>query len=269
MTTPQPDFQRRIGHGLDDHAAMDTFSVRLPRWPVIWMSGRNPLIRVSDRVEALVAVLAVVVSLVAVPIAAALGTAVHDSRSRVYAQQAQARHLVTATVTDGKAVRKDLSKPSVNVPARWFAGGAEHTGTVSAPLKVKTGDSIDIWVDNDGSLVGPPSRTAMDEAVAAALVFWVVVALAAGGVCAATRVVLDRIRNFQGGRERLGIPTTNGEGGSRQLRTRSTSLSGRRGVGGGTSSMAGATPTRIRTWGRQSWSSSTATRSRVTRSSVR
>lgn len=193
MTTQQPDYQRRIGHRPDD-PAMDTFSIRLPRWPVLRMFGRNPLIRVSDRVEVLVMVLAIVVSLVAVPIAAALGTAVYDSRSRVYAQQAQDRHLVTATVADGKAVRKDLSKPSVNVPARWFAGGAEHTGTVSAPLKVKPGDSIDIWVDGDGSFVGPPSETAKDEAVAAALAFWVVVALAAAGVFAATRVVLGRIR---------------------------------------------------------------------------
>ena len=32
MTTPQPDYQRRAGHGLDEGAAMDTFSVRVPRW---------------------------------------------------------------------------------------------------------------------------------------------------------------------------------------------------------------------------------------------
>ena len=60
--------------------------------------GRNPLIRISDRVEALVLVLAVVVSLLAIPIAAAVGTAVHDSRSSLYAEQAQARRMVTATV---------------------------------------------------------------------------------------------------------------------------------------------------------------------------
>ena len=45
-------------------------------------------------------VLAVVVSLLAVPIAAAVGTAVYDSRRHPYAEHADTRHSVTATVTD-------------------------------------------------------------------------------------------------------------------------------------------------------------------------
>ena len=82
MTTPQPDHQRRTGHWLDEGAAMDTFTVRSPRWLVVRLFGRNPLIRISDRIEALALVLTVVVSLLAAPIAAAVGTAVYDSRSR-------------------------------------------------------------------------------------------------------------------------------------------------------------------------------------------
>ena len=65
--------------------ALDTFTVRLPRWRFARLFGFNPLVRVRDRVEALVVVLAVVVMLLAVPIAAAVGTAVYDSRSRQYA----------------------------------------------------------------------------------------------------------------------------------------------------------------------------------------
>ena len=105
-------------------------------------------------------VLAVVVVLLAAPIAAAVGTAVYDSRSHLYAEQAQNRHLVTATVTDDKVIRRESLGQTVTVPARWFAAGTEHTGTVSAPPGVKTGDSIDVWVGEDGSHVGPPLRTA-------------------------------------------------------------------------------------------------------------
>ena len=54
----------------------------------------------------------------------------------------------------------------MTVRARWFAAGAEHTGAVKAQPGVKTGDSIDIWVDEDGSHVGPPVMSAYDEAVA-------------------------------------------------------------------------------------------------------
>ena len=89
MTPPHPDHQRFTGHRLDEDAAMDTFTVRLPRWRSMRLFGRNPLIRAGDRVEALVVVFAVVVVLLAAPIAAAVGTAVYDSRSHLYAAQAQ------------------------------------------------------------------------------------------------------------------------------------------------------------------------------------
>ena len=80
---------------------MDTFTVRLPRWPVLLrLLGRDPLVRTIDRIEALVLVLAVVVSLLAAPISAAVGTAVYDSRRQLYAEQAETRHTVVATVTD-------------------------------------------------------------------------------------------------------------------------------------------------------------------------
>ena len=103
---------------------MDTFTVRLPRWLVVRLFGRNPLIRISDRIEALVLVLTVVVSLLAVPIAAAVGTAVYDSRSRLYAEQAQTQAQVTATVIDSPA-RSDTTPcvpdgllPGPNTPAQ-------------------------------------------------------------------------------------------------------------------------------------------------------
>jgi hypothetical protein len=186
MTTPRPD-----------HAALENFTVPLPRrlfgrlfGPLF---GRSPLIRASDRVEALILVLAVAVSLLTVPIAAAVGTATYDSRSRLYAEQVQSRTTVTATIV-GKHDRQNPESPTVMVPARWFAAGAERTGDVLAERPAKVGDEIEIWVDNEGSPIGQPAMTALDEAVSAALAIWCAVTLSAVAVFAAARVALDRGR---------------------------------------------------------------------------
>jgi hypothetical protein len=104
MTVPRPHDRPISIHALADEG-LDTFTVRLPRWPIFGLFRRNPLIRASDRFEALVMALAVMVSLLAVPVAAAVGTAVHDSRRDVYAQQHHTRHLVIATITDDTAAR--------------------------------------------------------------------------------------------------------------------------------------------------------------------
>ena len=149
MTTPQPDQQRRAAKRPDGGAAMDTFTVGFPRWLAVLFS-RNPLIRLSDRIEVLALVLVVVVSLLSVPIGAAVGTAVYDSRSRVYAEQAKTRTTVTATVIDVPG-RSDTTR----VHARWFAAGSEHTGAVKARSVLKPGDSIDIPVDQRWTLCRP------------------------------------------------------------------------------------------------------------------
>ena len=123
MTTPHPDCDRRTGHRSDEDAGLGTFTVRLPRWRFARLFGFNPLVRISDRVEAFVVVLAVVVMLLAVPIAAAVGTAVYDSRSRQYTEQAQTSQVVTGTVTGHKVAYHESLGPTITVLARWFAAG--------------------------------------------------------------------------------------------------------------------------------------------------
>jgi beta-lactamase regulating signal transducer with metallopeptidase domain len=189
--------RRGTAHRRADKAAMDTFTARLPRWPILLrLAGRDPLVRTTDRIEALVVVLAVVVSLLAIPIAAAVGTAVYDSRRQAYAEQADTRHTVPATVTDVPASQQILRTGTTTVPARWTAGGAEHTGAVKAPSTTKTGDTIEIWVDNNGAQVPAPTPTtrAAVEAVTGALVIWISVAAIAATLFTVTRAVCDRIR---------------------------------------------------------------------------
>ena len=197
MNPHRPHDQRGATHWRADEAAMDTFTVRLPRWPILLrLLGRDPLVRTTDRIEALVLVLAVVVSLLAAPITAAVGTAVYDSRRDVYAEQDHTRHIVTATITDVPAAQNILRTNTATMAARWSAAGAEHTGAVTAQSATEPGDQVEIWVDDSGALTDEPTPTtrAGVDAVTAALFMWAGVTAAAAILLAATRAVCDRIR---------------------------------------------------------------------------
>lgn len=214
MNSPGPHDQRGSGDLRADEAVMDVFTVRLPRWPILLrLRGRDPLVRTTDRIEALVLALAVVVSLLAAPLAAAVGTAVYDSRRLVYAEQAHTRHAVAATVTDVPASQQFLRTGTTTVSARWTSGDAEHTGAVTAQSTAKTGDTVEIWVDNGGAQVPAPTPTtrAAVEAVTGALVIWISVAATAAALFTVTRAVCDRIR-FAGWQHDLDSVVGNGDG---------------------------------------------------------
>jgi hypothetical protein len=214
MNPHGPHDQRGTAHWGTDNAAMNTFTVRLPRWPVLLrLAGRDPLVRTTDRIEALVVVLAVVVSLLAVPIAAAVGTAVYDARRQAYAEQADTRHTVPATVTDVPASPQILRTGTTTVPARWTAAGAEHTGAVKAPSTAKTGDAVEIWVDHNGEQAPAPTPTtrAAVEAVTGTLVIWISVTAIAATLSILTRAACDRIR-FSGWQHDLDSLVGHGDG---------------------------------------------------------
>lgn len=64
---------------------MTTFRLGLPSWPVFtFLRGGDPMVRRTDRVEAVVLLLAAFVSVAAVPIALAVSTAVYDGSGAVF-----------------------------------------------------------------------------------------------------------------------------------------------------------------------------------------
>lgn len=194
MTSPRHADPPPCQPGPGDHAALETFTVPFPRRLFSRLFGCNPLLRASDRVEALLLVLAVAVSLFTVPIAAAIGTAVHDSRSRLYAEQVQTRRPVTATVVgDSRSPRKFDSR-TVQMPARWDFAGAERTGDIAAPPAAKVGDDVEIWVDGQGSPVTRPDLSPRDQAVTIAVAIWCAVSLTATASFAGAQHALDRAR---------------------------------------------------------------------------
>lgn len=82
---------------------MHTFALRRRSWWVARAFGRNRLLRRTDRIEACVIVSAMLLALAATPVCAAAGVAVYGSHARLYAEQAQARHTVAATVIEPSA----------------------------------------------------------------------------------------------------------------------------------------------------------------------
>jgi hypothetical protein len=145
-------------------------------WWVLRACGRNPLVRGVDRLELVIVALGILVALVAAAGAGALGTAVHDARSRVYVAQAQTWHAVTARAT---------------------GDSTEHAGSLEWDHAAKTGDQMKIWVDRDGNRVDAPTPTSRAgvEAVGVAYAAWQTVALAVAGLIWWARSSLDRLRD--------------------------------------------------------------------------
>jgi len=195
MSVPRPhDRPIRIPEAPDD--ALETFTLCLPRWRIFALFRRSPLIRATDRIEALVTVVAVMASVLVIPVAAAAGTAVYDAHREIYAEQHLTRHLVPATIT-GNAAAATISRTSTAVVAvQWFDAGIEHTGVLAAHKVAKLGDQTAVWLDDNGALTEEPTPTsqAAPDAVTFALFIWAGVTAAAGALLAGTRAVCDRVR---------------------------------------------------------------------------
>jgi hypothetical protein len=167
-------------------------------WWLLRVCGRNPLVRRVDRLELVIIALGILVALAAAACAGALGTAVHDARSRVYVEQAQTRHAVTARAIDDSTIVVGVNDDTATrVNARWQVDGTEHTGSLQWDHAVKTGDPLSIWVDRDGDRVNAPTPTSRAgmEAIGIAYAAWQTVAFAVAGLIWWGRSCLDRRRD--------------------------------------------------------------------------
>jgi hypothetical protein len=183
---------------------METFTIGFGGLWWLRALSRNPLVRRSDRIEAAVRILAVVVAVVAVPIAAAVGTSVHDARARLYAEEAQSRHQVVATATDDGAIVPEGKTIVFVADTAWSDGGKTHSGVVEwSGRQAEVGDHQTIWVNNEGEFVGPPppSSRADAEGVTAALAVWVGVAGTLATLAYVVRRRLDHWRYAEWDRE--------------------------------------------------------------------
>ena len=177
----------------------DTNLVRLARWLGI---DRNPLRRGTDRVEAALRLVVIILIVLAVPAASvAVGRwADHDALHRAQAQWA-ADHQVTAVLLRA-APATGIPNPYTSVqtawvPARWQPPGQPpRTGEVLAVAGAHKGSTVRTWIDLSGEVTDPP----LDHRVVAGdvwlavmttcLVSWLLLLTAT----VLARRVLDRLR---------------------------------------------------------------------------
>lgn len=163
--------------------------------------GGNPLARTSDRVESWILTLAVIVSILAMPFVAALGSDNYARDARVAEFQQSTRYETTAVLLGDAPSSYPTTYPgsdqTVPVQAQWkLSDGHVRTGTVSAQLGAKKNSDVSIWVDRAGNPVRPPMTTATAawNAAAIAVTVWAAIVAGCSLVYWVARGLLDHVR---------------------------------------------------------------------------
>ncbi|HEV2255734.1 MAG TPA: hypothetical protein VGS06_21370 [Streptosporangiaceae bacterium] len=163
---------------------------------------RNPLRRRSDRIEAAIRVVTLILLLVAVPMAA-VGAGLqadHLALRQVHAQQV-ADHQVTAVLLQ-QAQPTGIPDPYTSVQmtlvlARWQPPGwPPRSGQVQAPAGARAGSTVTVWIDASGAITRPPPdhRVIVGDVCITAVVTGLVVSLLVLGSSTLAQGALDRRR---------------------------------------------------------------------------
>ena len=158
--------------------------------------SRNPLVRASDRLEALAVLGVLVIAILAAPFAAHVGDLTFESSMRTVDEQTRDRHSVEAVVVEGSTGMPADFESSALVRAQWREGTQLRTEQIVSPASIEAGAPMTIWLDQAGTVVAAP-LTAFDAKVNSVGVAWTVwVAAVACSVLAAflLRRGLDRSR---------------------------------------------------------------------------
>lgn len=156
--------------------------------------GRNPLVRASDRFEALVVLAVIVVGLLAIPLAGRFEARSYAEGLRIVEEQTKTRHTVEAVVVRSN-VPTDFDSP-LSVLVQWQEGQHLRTEEVVSSATVKPGGPLTIWLDDAGKVVAAP-LTPLDARITAVSTGWTLWALSVifSGIAAlAVRLWLDRSR---------------------------------------------------------------------------
>ncbi len=184
---------------------MQPFTITWGRYWWTRIAGRNPLVRRTDRIQAWMCILVALINILAIPVVAAIGTAVHDVRAAFYSEQAKHRHAVTATALENSTAEPGSGPADVSFFARasWSDVGGNHVGVVEWPDAAAYGDKTDIWVDDAGEKADPPAspRRAAADAVGAAFWIWSAVLATTAGSASLIRLGLTKRRYLAWDRE--------------------------------------------------------------------
>ncbi|OXM56511.1 hypothetical protein CFP71_12880 [Amycolatopsis thailandensis] len=164
--------------------------------------GHNSLARGSDRFEALLLKLVILAAVLAIPVAAAVGSANHGRQLAAAATDAAGRHATTAYLLKAAPVRivdsESVGTDDSATEAVWTdTRGARHTGGVFATPGSPAGSPVPIWIDARGDQTAAPrtASTAVFDSVLVGLWLWFAVVAALVLLHRAVRLVLDRQRS--------------------------------------------------------------------------
>jgi hypothetical protein len=162
--------------------------------------GINPLVRTSDRLEALAVLAALLTALIAIPAAAQAGDLVYASAVHTADEQARDRHAVEALVVEGSTrLPADSEAPTSaanSARVQWHEGNRVRTEQTTTPSVAKTGDSLTIWLDDAGKVVAAP-LTADDARLSADVAtgtVWIAIVICGALSAFLARRGLDRSR---------------------------------------------------------------------------
>jgi hypothetical protein len=178
---------------------MESFTWDPRCWRIAHIFGRNPLLRRSDRLEAMVVVIAVVASLVAIPVAGIAGTVVYGALHSKYMQEAHERHAVVGTIAGTGVDTRDYSV----VQASWPVAGGDRSAQIALTHDAKVGQHVRIWIDDNGNPADPPTppwralAAGLGTVLALVLATGVAMGLSFNGI----RSLLDHARDDQWERE--------------------------------------------------------------------
>lgn len=174
---------------------METFTLNAGTW-IRRLATHGPLVRTSDRIEAAVAFLVLVLVILVVPVAGALGTTAYDTRAHEYAAQRLTSHRVDAITTDGSAPSKMRHQDVFVTPVQWQFAGKQHIDTIRTAVRLKPGDHKPIWVDTAGNRTVAPltDRDAAIDAVSIAVASWLAIAGAGAAVLVVVHTRVNRRR---------------------------------------------------------------------------
>ncbi|QRP50359.1 hypothetical protein [Amycolatopsis sp. FDAARGOS 1241] len=175
---------------------------RRPRWRHLLVPGRGSVARTSDRVQAGLLLLVVLLTLAAVPALATAGSAFSVAQKQQSARELGERRPATATLLadgppDSVAGRSGEARPPAPADAMWSGpGGERHFGLVDAPAGSRRGDQVPIWLDRSGAPVAAPlsAVAAVVNAVCAAIGLYFVTCLALALVYGGAALALNRYR---------------------------------------------------------------------------
>ncbi|WP_338885997.1 hypothetical protein [Rhodococcus sovatensis] len=149
----------------------------------LWLArapwSKHPLVRHSDRRDSVVAVLAVVFSLLLLPVAATFGSVTYTDMNTRAAQERATASQTMATVTAPPIQRDSMQEPAVPVrasaPATWTApDGSQRAQNVQVDSDAVVGDTVLIWIDPRGEQIAAP-KTGVEAAgigVVVSLALW-------------------------------------------------------------------------------------------------